>query len=390
VTGHSFRGRTAIVGIGSTPYYKRGAAPEAEQKLVLRAIVEAAEDAGIDPRDIDGFCSYGADTNEAPRLAPALGTREIRWSTLVWGGGGGGNAGALVAAASAIISGQAEVVAVYRASAENASGRLFEAVSRGYYSMRYTTGGFISPAQSLAIVSQRQLEHDGIARSAMRAVSLASYHHARNNPGAIGKDVELDEETYDSSRMIAEPFRLFDCSRENDGAAAVIVVSAERAKALRQPPAYFLGGAFGAGPDWGEVEKNQELLTSGGFREVAARMWAHSGCGPSDVDVVQLYVNFTGPAVAAMIDHGFCTPESAGEVLTFENLTAPDGSLPINTAGGDLAEGFVHGMGNTLEAVRQIRGTSVNQVPDAHLSLLTGGPMSELVSTALFGSEQTL
>ena len=112
--------------------------------------------------------------------------------------------------------------------------------------------------------------------------------------------------------------------------------------------------------------------------------------GRGDVDVAQVYTNFTGPAVAALIDHGFCTIESAGEFLTVDNLIAPNGQLPINTAGGDLAEGFIHGMVGAAEAVRQIRGSSVNQVPGASLSLLTGGPAAPLVSSALFGSADTL
>jgi acetyl-CoA acetyltransferase len=123
---------------------------------------------------------------------------------------------------------------------------------------------------------------------------------------------------------------------------------------------------------------------------VARRLWAESGYGPSDVDVVQVYENMTGMGVAALIDHGFCTPETAGEVLTLENLIAPGGGLPVNTSGGNLAEGFIHGMSLVAEAVRQIRGTSTNQVPGASLSLMTGGPGDPLVSSALFATQERL
>jgi acetyl-CoA acetyltransferase len=387
---HPFRGRVAAVGIGETPYYKRGSSPDAERKLCLKAIVSACEEAGIDPRDVDGFSSYGADENEAPRLTAGLGTREVRWSTLIWGGGGGGSAGALVAAASAIITGQAETVVVYRASAESSSGRLLNKVSEGYFGLNYLAHAMDSPAQALALYSQRQIEHDGVAPSAFRALALASYYHAQNNPRAVAYGRPLDAATYDHSRMVAEPYRLFDCSRENDAAAAVVLTSAERAADLVDKPAYLLGAAFGSGPRWGELDGNHDPLTSGGFREVAARVWKQSSYGPTDVDVAQIYLNFTGPGVAALIDHGFCTAAETAEKLIFENLIAPAGWLPVNTSGGDIAEGFVHGMGNTLEAIRQIRGDSPNQVPDAHLSLLTGGPMAELVSSALFGSVDTL
>jgi acetyl-CoA acetyltransferase len=386
----AFRGKVAVVGIGQTPYYKRGTSPDAERKLCLRAIVDACADAGIDPRDIDGFSSYGADNNEGPRINYGLGTRELRWSTLIWGGGGGGSAGAVAAAASAIIAGQADICAVYRASAESSSGRLLDAVSAGYFGLNYLPHGMESPANSLALPINRLIEADGVAPEAIRALVKASYYHASNNPMAVGRNTDLTDEMYENSRLIVEPLHLFDCSRENDAAAAIILTSAERAKDLAQKPAYMLGCTMGCGPDWGELDSSHNPLSSAGFIEVGKRMWAQAGYGVQDVDVTQVYCNMSGAGVAAMIDMGFCTAESAKEVLTFENLIAPWGKLPINTGGGDLAEGFIHGMGNTLEAVRQVRGTSSNQVPGAKLSLLTGGPMAELVSCALFGSEETL
>ncbi len=147
---------------------------------------------------------------------------------------------------------------------------------------------------------------------------------------------------------------------------------------------------MGCGPDWGEIDQNYNPHSSAGLKEVGRRMWAQAGYGPKDVDVSQIYCNMSGSSVSAMIDVGLCTHENVNEVMQLENLISPTGKLPINTGGGDLAEGFMHGMGNTLEAVRQIRGVSSNQVPNAQLSFLTSGPMSELSSTALFGTEATL
>jgi hypothetical protein len=127
-----------------------------------------------------------------------------------------------------------------------------------------------------------------------------------------------------------------------------------------------------------------------GFQTVARHVWRESGYGPSDVDNAQLYTNVSSAAVLALIDHGFCTWDNVAEFATVENLTAPDGGLPINTAGGDLADGFLHGAGNAPEGVRQIRGDSANQVPNAKLSLVAGGPHDFMVSSTLFGSEETL
>jgi acetyl-CoA acetyltransferase len=377
-------GRVAVAGIGDTGYYRRGHSPHAERKLVLQAIDEAARDAGLDASDIDGFVSYGADVQEGTRLTGPLGTRELRWSSLVWGGGGGGSAGAIAMAESAILSGHASTVAVYRATAESSSGRLLRAVSAGVFGPHYLAHGIDSPAQVLGLRTRRLLEADGVPVSALRAIAQACYHHAGRNPGAAGRDVSLTDETYDSARWVVEPLRLFDSSRENDAAAAMILTSADRARDLCEHPVYLLGAELGApGPRWGELDENHQPYTASAQSALAERLWARTGLRPNDVDAVQLYVNFTGPAVAALIDLGFCTAATAGKVLTFENLIAPDGRLPINTGGGDIAEGFLHGMGNAIEAVRQLRGESANPVPGAEVCLVSGGPISELSSAAL-------
>lgn len=385
----SFRGAAAIVGIGQTPYYKRGTSPDGEMKLALRAIVAAAEDAGLDPAEIDGFVSYGSERNTGQKLMPGLGTRSLRFAGLAWTHGGG-IPGAIGLAAMAIHAGQAEAVVVYRAMAEGSNQRLQVAVTQDDTPAQFLANGVDMVLQRGAMRTQRMIEHDGVPRATLEAIAQAGYHHAQNNPGAAGYGTHLSHDLYEASRYISEPYHLYDCSRENDGAAAVILVSAERAKTLRQRPAYLLSCPMGASAAMGSREDNHEPYTSVGFIDLAERMWAESGYGPADVDVAQIYENFTGMAVAAMIDHGFCTAQTAGEVLRLENLIAPDGGIPINTSGGNIADGFIHGMGLVLEAVRQIRGTSTNQVPNARLSMMAGGPGDSVTSTALFGAEDTL
>lgn len=385
----NFRGATAIVGIGQTPHYKRGTSGEPELRLCLRAIEAACTDAGIAPQDIDGFVSYGSERNDGQRLMPALGTREMRYAGLVWGHGGG-IPGALNIAAGAIITGQADTVVVYRAMSEYDSPRVQLAVSQSDTAAQYLVNGLDAPAQMCAMRSQRLIEALGVPASTFRAMAQASYFHAQQNPGANGYGTELTDEKYESSRWVSEPYRLFDCSRENDAAVAVILVAADRAADLAQKPAYVLSAPMGSAAGWGAREENHEPYWSAGFESVARRLWAESGYGPSDVDVSQIYENMTGMGVSALIDHGFCTPQTAAEVITLDNLTVPNGRLPINTSGGNLAEGFIHGMGLVTEAVRQIRGQSVNQVAGASLSLMTGGPGDTLVSSALLGSADTL
>jgi acetyl-CoA acetyltransferase len=191
---------------------------------------------------------------------------------------------------------------------------------------------------------------------------------------------------------VSDPLRLFDCSRENDGAGAILVTTTERARRGPQPLVPILAGVQGAASGWSESVENEDRYTSAGFHPgLVERLWSEAGVGPGDVDVVQVYENFSGPAVASLIDFGLCPPGAgAGEFMTVENLIAPKGRLPVNTAGGNIAEGFVHGIGLVVEAVRQVRGTSPNQVPDVHHSLLLGGPMAPLVSATLFGSAATL
>jgi acetyl-CoA acetyltransferase len=383
------RGAAAVIGLGQTPLYKRGTSPDSEMKLCLRAIVDACADAGISPQDVDGFVSYGSEKNEGQKLMPALGTREVRFAALTWGHGGT-IPGALGVAAGAIVTGQAEFVAVYRALAERGGRRLRVAVAQDDTAAQYLVNGLDGPVQLTAMRSTRMIEADGVPRETLRAMALAAYYHARRNPAAVAFDNQFDVETYERSRLVAEPFHLFDCSRESDGAAAVILTSAERARDLTDRPAYVLSAPTGAAAGWGALEENHEPYSSSGFGPIARRLWAESGYGPGDVDVAQIYENATGLGVGAIIDHGFCTAEEAGAFITFENLIAPDGQLPINTSGGNLAEGFIHGMSLVTEAVRQIRGTSVNQVPDVRLSLMTGGPGDSLVSSALLGSAETL
>jgi hypothetical protein len=385
-----FRASTAVVGVGATDYYKRGTSPLSSAQLVLQAILRACDDAGTDPRAIDGFVSYAGDSSEGLAIGAALGVREVRWSTHVWGGGGGAVAAAVNCAAAAVHSGQASCVAVYRGLSEATDGR--GAYNKGHMGHLYAAHGMLAPAQICAMRTQRMLEVDGVPPSTLEAVAMAGYHHAQNNPRAVAYGQPLDHDRYRGARLISEPLGLFDCSRENDGATAILVVSAERVAEYRGEPAYVLCGVQGAAAGWTESVENEVAYTSAGFHPaLVKRLWDGAQLTAADVDVAQVYENFTGPAVASMIDHGLCPPgQAAAEVLTVDNLTVERGRLPINTAGGNIAEGFVHGIGLVAEAVRQIRGGSPNPVAGADVSLLIGGPMAPLVSSTVFGSAATI
>ncbi|MCY4011621.1 MAG: acetyl-CoA acetyltransferase [Gammaproteobacteria bacterium] len=389
----TLRGTTAIAGVGETTYYKRGQSPDAEFKLALMAILAACEDAGISPKEVDGFASFSNDRSDPSRLANALGCHDLRFSNMQWGGGGGGGSAAIAHAAAAVTTGLAECVVVFRALAQGQFGRFGQGPRSnvvsggGAFTIPY---GLMSPAQSFAMKVMRFMHEHGVGRSALRAISLASYHHAQNNPRAVMHGRPLDEEKYDGSRWIVEPFRLFDCCLENDGAAAMVVVPAERAKDFPHPPAYVLSAVTGSHYRAGASVHNTPDYATSNFKTCVPRLYDMAGCKPGDVDVLQCYENFTGGVLMSMVEHGFVEPEECNEFLTKENLIAPSGKLPTNTSGGNLAECYMHGLELNIEAVRQIRGTSPNQVDGVDVSLVVSGPMVTPVSSSIFGSEATL
>ena len=393
MTDRSMRGQVAIVGIGETTYYKRGQSPDAEFKLGLEAILKACDDAGMDPREIDGFASYSNDRNDPPRLAAALGIPELRFSNMQWGGGGGGGSGAVGNAASAVASGYADCVVVFRALAQGQFGRFGQGpqMSRIQGRTAFTAPyGLMSPAQNFAMRVNRLFHDHHVAPETLKAVSLAAYHHAQQNPRAVMHGRPLSPEDYDNSRWIVEPFRLFDCCQENDGAAALILVPAERAKDFKQDPAYILGVATGVPERAAATVHNAPDYATSNFKSVAPHMWSMAKMGPEDVQVAQIYENFTGGVVMSIIEHGLCSYEEANEFISYENLVAPSGKMPLLTSGGNLAECYMHGLELQIEAIRQIRGQSPNQVPDVDVSLVASGPMVEPVSDLLLGSEATV
>jgi acetyl-CoA acetyltransferase len=389
----TLRGKVAAVGVGETTYYKRGRSPDPEFVLVLKAVLAACADAGVDPTEIDGWSSYSNDRSLPSRLHSALGARELRFSNMQGGSGGGGAAAAVGNAAAAIAAGSADCVVAFRGLAQGQFGRFGAGRSGGTISGEHALAvpyGLMSPAQMYAMRVTRLFHEHGISPDTMKAVALASYHHAQRNPRAVMHDRPLTADGYDDSRWIVEPFRLYDCCLENDGAAAVLLVSAERARSLSDRPAYLLAAQQSGPYRSGASSHNVPDYATSSFKTGAPRLFAQAGVTPADVDVVQSYENFTGGVVMSLIEHGFCSYADANDVLTFDNLVAPDGRLPLNTSGGNLAECYMHGLGLVVEAVRQVRGDSPNPVADVTVSFVNAGPMVEVASAAIFGSEETL
>jgi len=396
--GEAVKGTSAIVGVGESSYYRPGGATESEFQLACIAIRNAAEDAGIRVQDIDGFVSYASDRNVPTRLATALGVDATRFSALAWDGGSNGVCGTLVLADAAITAGYANFIVCFRSLAQGQFGRFGSgrqgnvARAEGDAAFRIPYG-LTTPAMWYAMIAMRFMHEHGISHDALMEVSLASYAHAQRNPRAIRYGRSISEEDYRNSRWIVEPYRLFDCCQENDGAAAAIVTSAERARDLKSSPVYVRAAAQGfeyrasAGGSVGAGYNDPEFPTAH-LRHVAKDLWARAGIGPGDVQVAQFYENFTGMVVIALCEMGFTTPQEVEAWLKAGNIRWPEGRLPINTSGGNLAEAYIHGFQLVNEAVRQVRGQSTCQVKDVVNSLVVSGPGALPASVAVLSADR--
>ena len=253
-----------------------------------------------------------------------------------------------------------------------------------------TPYGVIAPAQRFAMKVTRYMHEHAVRRDALKAIAQASYHHAQSNPRAVMRGVQLTDDLYENSRWIAEPFKLYDCCMENDGAAALILMSAERARDLKQKPVYLLAQAQGSDHRSAARGYNMPNYPSANFGPVAKHLWNIAKLGPQDMDVVQSYENFTGGVLMALAEHGFFKPEEANDFLTLDNLIVGKGKMPLNTSGGNLAHCYMHGLELQIEAVRQLRGTADSQVQGARTAAVIAGPMVSPVTSLVFGSEEML
>ena len=376
------RGVAAVAGIGQTPFAKH--LGRSEYDMALEAITNACEDAGISPRQIDGLVRYGMEQVDEEMLASALGDPPVRW----FAGtpfGGGGSASVLVVAATAIAAGMAETVLVYRARARgrrsgygshpHEGGRYWEKVPAALPGLNqwHVPQGLVSAFQEMAMISMRHRLEYGTTDDQYADVAIAFRDHAIRNPAAVMR-TPMTRADHHASRMIAEPLRLFDCNIETDGACALIVTSAERARDLRQPPAVIRAGTMAAGSHHIRLSTLfGRSFTEDSPARTARQLFAMADCTPQDVDVAFFYDFFTSLVLIGLEQYGFCGRGEGGPFAADGGLAWPDGRLVCNTNGGQLSEAFIHGFNNTVEAVRQIRGTSTAQVTDCRLAFVAGG-----------------
>ncbi|PJK28188.1 thiolase C-terminal domain-containing protein [Minwuia thermotolerans] len=370
--------RPAIVGTGQSEYTKWGGIQDRSQfRITAEAILAALADAGLTADDVDGFASFSNDGNEAPVMQAALGVPELRWSSMVWGGGGGGSCAAVAQAVAAVDSGHADVVVVYRGLCQGQGRRFGQAGAHRTHGSFTAPFGLFAPSQMLALMVQRFMFETPATSDHLCEIALSSRANANRNPNAVMRDRTLSREEYFASRWIAEPLRLFDCCLETDGAAAVVITTAERARDLDRQSVDILAAAHGSGPGWNTGPLGAHNMPDADYastnnRRIARELFARAGLAPGEIDTVQIYDHFSGLVLMALEDFGFCGRGESGDFVA-SGAIRRDGSLPLNTSGGQLSEAYVHGVNLIIEGVRQLRGESCNQVADARTCLVTGG-----------------
>jgi acetyl-CoA acetyltransferase len=384
-------GRAAIAGVGATEFSKDSG--RSELRLAAEAVRTAIADAGLRPTDVDGLVTFTQDTNTEIAVAREVGIPALSFFSRVHYGGGAACA-TVQQAAMAVATGVAEVVVCYRAFNER-SGQRFGQVMGGLAGAPTSSGvdagwsypmGLSTPAAWVAMVARRYMHEYGATSSDFGVVAVADRRHAATNPAAFfyGKPITLEE--HQASRWIAEPLHLLDCCQESDGGVAIVVTSAERARDLPHPPAVIAAAAQGSGPDQFVMTSyyRDPLAALPEMKVVATQLWRQAGIGPSDVDVAVLYDHFTPFVLIQLEELGFCGRGEAKDFIAGGALEL-DGRLPLNPNGGQLGEAYIHGMNGIAEAVRQVRGTAVNQVDDVEHVLVTAGtgvPTSGLVLRA--------
>lgn len=391
------RRRAAIAGIGQTQFAR--ALPKTAWELALEAVTAALEDAGVDPADVDGMCRFAPPFEQVsePMLVRALGIREL--SFFAEAPLGGEALGAVIAHASAAIaSGLASVVVCYRAISQSRGGR-FGRADRTAGDRTAGNGaagepradvvvpeednrsfawpyGLMSPGQLFALWATRYAAvhrlTDADLTDALGTVAITQRGYANKNPAAMMRDRKLDWEGYRAARMISTPLRLFDLCLENDGACAVVLTSAEVAASLRADPVHVLSATQSLSPYREPMGIYTDDLIELFPPAAAERLFGQAGVSRGDIDVAELYDATSFMTLKGLESYGF-VPDGRGWRYLVDTGIGPESPLPVNTHGGHLSEGYLHGMNGMTEAVRQLRGTACNQVAGAEVALV-GAP----------------
>jgi acetyl-CoA acetyltransferase len=357
--------QACVVGIHALPFAKD--IGMTERRAGALAILGALEDAGLGVPDVDGMFRYVQENTSEMEMARVLGIGSLRAFGAVDYGGGAGPP-AVGHAAQAVQSGLADVVVVWRARNRGSGGRPWASMLAATGQDQFERPFHMTrPVDALAMHTRRWIHDFGWTPEVLGRVAVTQRAHAQRNPAALmTKPLTMDD--YLGARMIADPLRLFDCCLETDGALALVITTAERARDLDVSPTFITGFAMGSLPGMTALTFFYEPeLGATPNAYVAPELWANTGLSPADIDVAQIYDAFSPQIPIAFEEFGFCGRGEAPEYM------ADGANPPFNTSGGGLSEAYVHGFNLLLEGVRQIRGTSTSQTIDARHVLVTGG-----------------
>ncbi len=361
-----FKNHVAIAGIGETDYSLFSG--RSELQLSLEAINLALEDAGVDRNEVDGLMRWSVDTSSEATIAENLGIQDLAWFGEIRLAGNVG-AALVTSAAAAIYSGLANVIVIYR-GVNGRSGRRYgrgEVLGQnGRDSAAFTEPfGLLTPQHGLAMTTRRRMFETGVTSKQFGMVAVSERMHANRNPKAVFFEKTLTLEEHQNSRLIVDPFHLFDCCLETDGGGALVLTSAERARDLKKPVA-LIRAAVQSG-----FSKKDFIDTSA--VKLGPRLWSQAGLSPSDMDVVQIYDHFSPFVIFALEDYGFLERGQGGPFVEEGGLLWNSGRIPVNTSGGHLSEAYLQGMNHLIEGVKQIRNQSTAQVKNIDFSFVDAG-----------------
>ncbi|MAG34103.1 MAG: transporter [Deltaproteobacteria bacterium] len=374
----ALQGRACIVGIGNTPYRRGTEGPvDLPARIELEACELAIADAGLEPTDIDGILPfYGLSIAEV--LAVNLGVEDLKYQATSHVGGAGPGA-SLANAAMAVDAGLASHVLIPGGWYGFSGRRVRQIVVQDPNSMSggvnardfYFPFGLTAPVQWFSFIARWHMNEFGTKPEHLGAVAVAQRKHAQRNPNALmhGKPLTMDD--YLDSAMIADPYRLFDCSLEADGAAAFVVTTLERARDLKQKPVKLLGVAQGQPYPADDIVTREDVFQLG-QTSAAPRAFEMAGIRPQDVDFAEIYDPFTFQVIQQLEEMGFCERGEGGPFVEGGRIEL-GGELPVNTHGGLLSEAHILGMNHFIEAARQLRGEAgERQVENAEIGIVTG------------------
>ena len=372
----SLKGRTAIVGLGQTPQGK--VYDRSHVGFAVEAVRLALADAGLERGDLDGLLlnpglAWGNAAMGSFMLQQALGLRDLKLQQTM--NIGGATAGAMIQyAALAIAAGLCTTVACVfsdrplKAPEERSAGGAKEGSAASYAFARGLDAAYgqFGINAMYALVARRHMHTYGTTQDQLGTVAVTQRRWAAMNPAAQMRDVPLTLDDYHASRWVVEPFHMVDCCLVSNGGVAVIVTSAERARQLRKPPVYLWG--MGQGHPGGEPAEN----LASGAPLASATAFAMAGVTAKDVELCELYDCYTFTVLVTLEDYGFCAKGDGGPFVAAGH-TAPGGSLPVNTGGGQLSSSYMWGMTPIAEAIIQARGDAgERQVPRRDVVLVSG------------------